>query len=303
MKFFMLVGLPGSGKSTFGNALASEENAKLFSSDELRNELLGSEDDQSANSVVFSELHKRILKALEDGESVIYDATNISSKNRKNFLQRLNKYDIEKRAVIFATPYEECLRRNAGRDRVVPDYAIKKMYMNFQVPCLQEGFTDIQIVYPDNFSFISYKQLIEEYKAIPHDNPHHEASIGNHMQNALDYLIKTYDSICDIKEELLYATYLHDIGKPFTKTFTNSHGEVTPIAHYYNHNNVGAYDVLLTDIPENIKLTVSLLIQYHMQYYTSWKQSEKAQQRDRAFLGLKFISLLDILHECDLAAH
>lgn len=302
-KLFMLIGLPGSGKSTIAKDLSLEENAVIFSSDDLRKELYGDEACQEDSANVFEILHKRIYEAIESGNNIIYDATNISSKRRKAFLQTLNKYFIDKIAVFIATPYDECLRRNLIRNRVVPEYAIKRMYMNFNVPCLQEGFTSVKVIYPKTLQFIDPFWLVNSYKNIPHDNPHHLETIGDHMYLAYNYLVENYDKICDINDRLMYATLLHDIGKPFTKVFCDRNGNPTDIAHYYNHNNVGAYDVFFTNIPEDIKLDVSLLIQYHMQYYISWKQSEKAMSKDKAFLGFKFVSLLDILHECDLAAH
>jgi len=107
------------------------------------------------------------------------------------------------------------------------------------------------------------------------------------------YLCDTYPNLDD--DALEYAAFLHDIGKPFTMTF-----DLNGIAHFYNHNCIGAYDVLLTDIPEELKLDVALLIQYHMNYYMNWKQSEKTKEKDTDFLGEDFIRRLDLLHDCDL---
>ena len=59
-KFYMLVGLPGSGKST----IAQKLNCKVFSSDSLRKELWGNENTQGDNSQLFNELLKeRVAEA------------------------------------------------------------------------------------------------------------------------------------------------------------------------------------------------------------------------------------------------
>ena len=79
----MLVGLPGSGKSTISNEL----NGEVFSSDALRKELWGDENTQGDNTLLFNELHKRIEKGLKEGKNCIYDATNINAKKRIQFLQ------------------------------------------------------------------------------------------------------------------------------------------------------------------------------------------------------------------------
>ena len=55
-----------------------------------------------------------------------------------------------------ATPYSECCHRNTARERVVPDEVIKRMYMSFDTPALNEGFTAIKVVYPNNVKFINY---------------------------------------------------------------------------------------------------------------------------------------------------
>ena len=41
IKFFMMIGLPASGKSEQAKKLAAEYNAEIFSSDELRVEMVG----------------------------------------------------------------------------------------------------------------------------------------------------------------------------------------------------------------------------------------------------------------------
>ena len=84
-KFIMMVGLPGSGKSTAARELSIRENAVLHSSDDLREELFGNADSQYRNDLLFQELHKRINRDLTDGKSIVYDATNLSYKKRKTF--------------------------------------------------------------------------------------------------------------------------------------------------------------------------------------------------------------------------
>ena len=89
----MVVGLPASGKSTYCKSISEKYNAKIFSSDELRVELFGSDDDKvntkENNQKVFDVLHKRIKESLKSGNDVIYDATNINSKRRTAFLNEL----------------------------------------------------------------------------------------------------------------------------------------------------------------------------------------------------------------------
>lgn len=303
---YMLIGLPGSGKSFYAKSLSEKTGAIIHSSDAIREELLGSEEDQSESTKVFELLHCRVKKDLGDGRDVIYDATNINSKRRRAFLQELIKYDCKKIAIFIATPYEKCLERNNTRNRKVPEHVIKRMYMSFNVPCTQEGFDEVRVIYPEDINFVPTSDIIHKYYKMSQDNPHHTLGIGEHAHAASEIFLKNYleDFSEAYNNSILYAaTLMHDMGKPFTKTFVNSKGEETSIAHYYNHNNVGAYEVFFVDIPEEMKIDVALLIQYHMNYFISWKQSSKVENRDRAFLGERLSKMLDILHACDVAAH
>lgn len=302
---YMLIGLPGSGKSFYAKNLSEKTEAIIHSSDAIREELLGSEEDQSESPKVFELLHCRVKKDLSNGRDVIYDATNINSKRRRAFLQELIKYDCKKIAIFIATPYEKCLERNNTRNRKVPEQVIKRMYMSFNVPCIQEGFDEVRVIYPEDMYFAPMSDIIHKYYKMSQDNPHHTLGIGEHMHKASEIFLMNYleETSWKINSILYVATLMHDIGKPFTKTFVNSKGETTSIAHYYNHNNVGAYDIFFVSIPEEIKIDVALLIQYHMNYFISWKQSNRAEKRDRTFLGERLAKMLDILHACDAAAH
>lgn len=88
--FYMMVGLPGSGKTTISKKLSKEYNAIIISTDELREELLGDVQDQSSNGLIFQEAIHRIIENLKD-KNVIFDATNINYKKRMSILQQLKK--------------------------------------------------------------------------------------------------------------------------------------------------------------------------------------------------------------------
>lgn len=309
-KLYFTVGLPASGKSTWAEANKEKLNAIIHSSDAIREEL-GDVNDQSKNELVFNTLHKRVKEDLINGKNVILDATNLNRRKRIHFLSNELRYvPCEKVCVLFATPYEICLKNNAARDRKVPEHVLEKMIKNFETPCLQEGWDDIQIVWwnykHDEFDFISrISKDLCEWSTISHDNPHHTLSIGHHMLEAEDYYAEM-----DIEHlPILYdVIIMHDCGKAFCKAFIDSKGNPSETAHYYQHHNVGAYLSLFylkefdmyTD--EEI-LYASLLINLHMHPFLSWKDSEKAKEKDRRLFGDDVISVIELIHECDLAAH
>ena len=303
----MLIGLAGSGKSTYAKKLAEETNAIILSSDALREELFGSADDQNHNTEVFAELHKRCKDELLKLNNIIDDATNINQKKRIAFLKDLHGVDCYKKAIIMATPYELCVENNLKRDRRVPENVIKRMRESFHFPLYNEGFDGIEFVWSiGNMSFDLTKLLSTTYD-FDQKNSHHTLTLGAHMQEAFNYaFFKKYTS----NQPLAMAVRLHDIGKPDTQTFVDKKGNASNNAHYYDHNFVGAYNAMFylkqsryEPYTDGDILHICTLIQYHMHPYLGWKDSEKAQKRDKLLLGEEWFNEVLLLHEADVAAH
>lgn len=304
IKFFMMIGLPASGKSEQAKKLAEEYNAEIFSSDELRVEMFGDVNHQEDNNALFNKLHKRIRECLAFGKSAIYDACNINYKRRMEFLKSLNKISCEKIAVIMATPYEVCLERNVQRERKVPEHVIKRMYMNWNTPYWYEGWDDIQIVYSEGAE--NYKgwdrEWIESVKNFNQDNSHHALSLGDHCWKAVKYIDSNTTCCHTTSTELRHAAMLHDEGKMFAKGFYDANGNPSEEAHYYSHEYCGAYNSLFYEMACN-RLYVAQLIQWHMRPYLAWRQSEKAMQKDRNLLGETLFNDICLLHAADIYAH
>ena len=301
-KLVMLVGLPGSGKSSYAENLAIEGYI-IHSSDKIREEL-GDVNDQSKNEEVFVTLHKRIKEALRNGKNVVYDATNLSRRRRVAFLNELKHIPCEKVCVLIATPYERCVVQNELRERKVPLDIIDRMLKNFQVPCIYEGWDDVIIHYPKEEWKTYYGDVIEHVDFLcnfSQDNHHHTLSLGDHMWKASDYVLKhngqQYNS-------LVLAALSHDIGKVDTKGFMNTKGEPTEEAHFYQHQNVGCYKSLFFKYPKyGNKEYIALLIELHMNPWLKWERSEKVKQKDIDMFGAEFIADLILLHDADVAGH
>lgn len=116
-RMIMMVGLPGSGKSTCAEHYASVHNYTIFSSDAIRKELYGDESEQQDPQKVFRILHRRIKEALLEGKNCIYDATNLTSKLRRNFLQYISNVNCIKVAQVIWSDYEMCLARAQQKAR------------------------------------------------------------------------------------------------------------------------------------------------------------------------------------------
>ena len=298
--FIMMIGLPCSGKTYKAKELAEQYNATIFSSDSLREELFGDVNEQSRNRELFAELHKRIKDYLREGKSAIYDATNISYKRRMAFLSELKNIPCKKICLLMATPYEECLNRNAERERKVPEGVIERMYMNFNCPFDYEGWDEIQIVYSDGGKdcYGDPCDWVESVIDYDQHNSHHNLTLGQHCMSVFRKIYDTPNRFWEITT----AALIHDCGKPKTATYINSKGEVTEECHYYQHNFVGAYDSLFfSGIFDH--LYVAQLIQWHMRPYLAWGQSEKAKNRDRRLLGETLFDDIMKLHIADKEAH
>lgn len=309
--FYMLVGLPGSGKSTIAEKIIKKNpNIKVFSSDSLRKELWGDENKQGDNSELFTELHTRIKDCLFLGNDCIYDATNISAKRRIAFLNSIKSIKNVNKVCVFAlTSIEKCYENNKKRKRQVPEDVIKNMYLRFDIPQYREGWDDI-IIKRQFDEIRDYLKDMDEYRKIPHDNPHHLLSIGDHMCACANYLVKKYQTLLNIDtlEIIQRATFFHDIGKPFTKTFFDSKGNPSEVAHYYGHEHVSAYMYLFTCKANCLKseaLLIADLIALHMRMFDIKKQkdlnNDKPKNKLIKLIGREEYLMLEILNQVDIA--
>lgn len=286
----MLVGLPGSGKSTYAEMHSTEY--EIHSSDRLRKELLGDINDQTKNDKIFQELHRRIRADLKAGKKVMYDATNIKYKRRMAFLNELKDIECEKIATVFVTPYETCLRNNWMRERKIPDDAIRKMYLNWQTPYYFEGWDKINIEKHIDCNK-SYAMNVIGWYGYNQNSPYHKHSLGEHMAKCGNYILDKSNYRYDV---LFDAAMYHDCGKPFCRT-TDENG----VSHYYNHENVGAYDALSL---HGLSLLASVCINYHMlpMFWNAMEDSTNVREKYKKLWGDKLYNNILLLHEADVAS-
>lgn len=155
----MLIGIPGSGKSCFAREISQNLKVTTHSSDNLRLELFGSVNDMSRNTELFHELHSRIRADLMNGNSVVYDATNIHAKYRYEFLKTLNGINCFKIAVYMNTSLNKCLKNNNGRDHFVPEDRIHTMLDSLELPSIEEGFD--KVVKIDEYKYDEFYEVMQ----------------------------------------------------------------------------------------------------------------------------------------------
>src|ERR1039457_6366257 len=143
MRIVVLVGLPGSGKSTY----LKQMGVSGLSSDAIRKLLVDDETDQTIHVRVFQTLRYLLEQRLAIGRAVTYiDATNLTPEERGPDLAIGRAWGCDVEAVFFDVPLDVCLERNARRPRVVPGEALAKMAAKLAPPSGEEGVAQVTVL-------------------------------------------------------------------------------------------------------------------------------------------------------------
>lgn len=144
----MLVGIPGSGKTTYGRTLKEELKCLMISSDEVRN-LHPTWDEV----LIFPEVYRLIAIELEQGHDVIFDATNVTPKVRARLKEKLEPYHVDYKVgcYYFPTPWKECYKRIEKRntiegERFFPLDAVEGYATTIVAPTKDEGFIFVKTI-------------------------------------------------------------------------------------------------------------------------------------------------------------
>ena len=292
--FNMMIGPAGCGKSTCAEKLWNYNlDMEIISSDAIREELYGDASTQGDPKEVFATMQWRAMELIEEGISVIYDATNLTYNNRKAILDKV-KSKAYCNAFIVATPIETIFHQNENRNRVVPKEVIINQLKHFEMPTYEEGFDSIIII--DDAGTVPVFNEFVKMIDFNQDNQYHSLTLDRHC-------IAAYVNIKTDEFWLKQAALLHDYGKLYTKTFYTLKGEKTEDAHYYNHQNIGSYLSLSMDMLHNRddQIKTAIAICYHMQPFFS--KTEKSINKWKARLGEEMWNSILLLHKADVEAH
>ncbi len=152
-----LVGLPGSGKSTFIKALKRKNPDKeyIIASFDDVTEKLGTKLGMGYNDAyahfnfaadIIPIYNKTIEKAIKKGKNVIIDDTNLKKRDREETLKKFPN-DYKKIAIVFNVQPDELKKRLDKRKKqtgkYIPDEVIERMRNYYAPPSKEEGFDKI----------------------------------------------------------------------------------------------------------------------------------------------------------------
>lgn len=152
-KIYILVGLPGSGKSTW--IKNNNTDWVIVSTDDII-EGIAKEKGLTYSDVWESNIKFATKKAdsifqeaIKDNRTIVWDQTNMTSKKRKSILNRIPK-GYKKICVVFETPMHIIEQRLINREKEtgkhIPKFVLINMNKSYEKPNLSEGFDEVIII-------------------------------------------------------------------------------------------------------------------------------------------------------------
>ena len=126
-QIIIMMGYPGSGKSTIAKNICKNESFVYIEGDLYKTS---------------TKMIKASLQHIASNKSIIFDATNSSSKKRREYIEHGNKYNYKIVCIHVSTLLEDAYKRNKLRnyEKYVPKIAYSVYKKNFEEPNEAEGF-------------------------------------------------------------------------------------------------------------------------------------------------------------------
>lgn len=152
----VMMGVPGSGKSTYAKKMLGENDIYL-SRDIIRYALVKEDEEYfSKENEVLQTFIKAVDKALTRAKRyVIADATHLNRGSRDKLLRNLQNQPDHVYVVYIDVPLEVALERNKERTgrALVPESAIRNMYKSLSLPTKNEKIDAVYKVNQDGYIY------------------------------------------------------------------------------------------------------------------------------------------------------
>jgi len=152
--YIMLVGIPGSGKSSWVAKQNFDWNkTRIISTDNIidrkAQEMGKTYSDVFSDSIkdATQQMNRDLKMAIANGDDIIHDQTNLTAKSRAAKLSQIPA-NYRKIAVYFATPNEKELQRRLSSrpGKTIPSHVVSSMIAQLQPPTRAEGFDEVVTV-------------------------------------------------------------------------------------------------------------------------------------------------------------
>nr|WP_262848955.1 polynucleotide kinase-phosphatase [Sphaerisporangium corydalis] len=154
MSLVLLVGVSGSGKSTF--AREHFRPTQVISSDFCRGLVADDENDQVATPDAFDVLHYIVGTRLRRGLLTVVDATNVQWEARKKLIELAKSHDVLVDAIVLDVPEEVAVARNALRpDRDFGAHVITRQRKDLRrslAKMSRDGFRRVHVLRGDDIA-------------------------------------------------------------------------------------------------------------------------------------------------------
>lgn len=154
----MLIGIQGSGKSTFALDLSKQLKCDIISTDNYRKQGI-------PENMLWDLVYQNCAAYLKENKDVIFDATNITPKVRKRFYDEVSKYNIK--PIIGAyylntnvdICYERVIERNKNKNELyLPEDVVFSYYKKIVPPSFDEDFVFIKHIKNGKIIEVKYNE-------------------------------------------------------------------------------------------------------------------------------------------------
>lgn len=153
--FIMLIGINCSGKSSIANKLLKQYKNAVVCSEYEATEKFRKKEKFFTRSEVLAFMKNESAKLLTEGKTVIYDAINLSFKQRKKDLKEINsifdkisktKAKYIPKAVYIDISISNAIMRNGIKLNRYNTEDIVKQYNILEYPSFEEGWEEIETI-------------------------------------------------------------------------------------------------------------------------------------------------------------